>query len=114
MLTTIGATGFSLEIMGIKIMKDMRNKANRLSNCDSANIAKTVEAAINQRNAINKLIEKGRFEALSDNLKVAAKLRIDNPEASLSDLVKLSDGEISKSGLNHRLNKLVDLAKDLD
>lgn len=112
-LTAIGATGFSLEIMGIKIMKDMRNKANRLSNCDSANIAKTVEAAIAQRNAIELLDSKGRLDSLSENLKFVAKLRMDNPEASLSDLVRLCGGEISKSGLNHRLKKLVDLSKDL-
>lgn len=113
-LTTMGAANFSLEIMGIKIVKDMRNRANRMSNCDTANIAKTVEAAIVQKNAINKLIDKGRFEALPDNLKLVAELRLRNPDASLSKLVELSGGSITRSGINHRMQKLVSLANELD
>lgn len=114
LLTTIGATGFSLEIMGIKIMKDMRNRANRASNCDTANITKTVNAAIVQKNAINKLIEHGRFEGLPENLKLAANLRLDNPDLSLSRLVELSNGAITKSGLNHRLQRIVSMANELE
>lgn len=113
LLTTIQATNHTLELAGIKVYKDMRNHYNRLSNCEVANISKTVNAAVAQKSAIEKIKQKGVFEALSDELKFAAELRQKNPEASLTELVKLSGNTITKSGLNHRLNRLVTIAKNL-
>jgi len=113
LLTTIQATNHTLELAGIKVYKDMRNHYNRLSNCEIANISKTVNAAVAQNQAIEKIKESGTFEALSDELKFAAELRRKNPEASLKELVELSGNAITKSGLNHRLNRLVTIAKNL-
>lgn len=113
LLTTIQATNHTLELAGIKVYKDMRNHYNRLSNCEVANISKTVNAAVSQNAAIEKIRQKGAFETLSDELKFAAELRQKNPEASLAELVNLSDNTITKSGLNHRLKRLVTIAKSL-
>ncbi len=113
LLTTIQATNHTLELAGIKVYKDMRNHYNRLSNCEVANISKTVNAAVAQNSAIEKIKQKGAFETLSDELKFAAELRSKNPEASLSELVALSGNTITKSGLNHRLSRLVTIAKTL-
>lgn len=113
LLTTIQATNHTLELAGIKVYKDMRNHYNRLSNCEIANISKTVNAAVSQNQAIEKIKQKGEFEKLSAELKFAAELRSKNPEASLKELVELSGNAITKSGLNHRLNRLVTIAKNL-
>ncbi|MBE6761355.1 MAG: DNA-binding protein WhiA [Ruminococcaceae bacterium] len=113
LLTTIQATNHTLELAGIKVYKDMRNHYNRLSNCEVANISKTVNAAVAQKQAIEKIKQKGAYETLSGELKFAAELRQKNPEASLTELVKLSGNTITKSGLNHRLNRLVTIAKNL-
>ncbi len=113
LLTTIQATNHTLELAGIKVYKDMRNHYNRLSNCEVANISKTVNAAFTQNQAIEKIKQKGEFEKLSAELKFAAELRQKNPEASLKELVELSENTITKSGLNHRLNRLVTIAKNL-
>ena len=113
LLTTIQATNHTLELAGIKVYKDMRNHYNRLSNCEVANISKTVNAAVAQNSAIEKIKQKDAFETLSDELKFAAELRRKNPEATLKELVELSGNTITKSGLNHRLNRLVTIAKNL-
>ena len=113
LLTIIQATNHTLELAGIKVYKDMRNHYNRLSNCEVANISKTVNAAVAQNSAIEKIKQNGAFGTLSDELKLAAELRQKNPEASLSELVNLSGNTITKSGLNHRLNRLVTIAKNL-
>ncbi len=114
LLTTVNATNHTLKLAGIKVYKDMRNYYNRLNNCETANITKTVNAAIRERDAILKLINAGEFEKLSAELKSAAELRKNNPEASLSELCSLSGGNITRSGLNHRLKRLVTLADNLN
>ena len=106
-------TNHTLEIAGIKVYKDMRNHYNRLSNCEVANISKTVNAAVAQNSAIEKIKQMGVYETLSDELKFAAELRRKNPDASLAELVSLSGKPITKSGLNHRLNRLVTISKNL-
>ncbi len=113
LLTMIGASNYTLELMEIKIYKDFRNKINRINNCETANISKTVDAVIVQKNAINKLVESGVFESLSEPLKKAAKLRLDNPDASLAELVRISDEGLTRSGLNHRLQKIVSIAENI-
>ncbi len=113
LLTTMQATNHTLELAGIKVYKDMRNHYNRLNNCETANISKTVNASLAQNNAIIALEQAGMLERLSDELKQAALLRKNNPEATLKELCELAGNSITKSGLNHRLNRLITLAKNL-
>ncbi len=107
-MTFIGAAQASLTIMNAKIMRDIRNNVNRRMNCDSANLYKTTGAATHQVHAIKHLMETGRFEFLPDQLKETAKLRLENPQASLEELAGLHEGIITKSGVSHRLYKIVD------
>ena len=111
-LTFMDAGAVALELMGVKVYKDMLNKSNRLRNCDDANITKLVKAAMRQTEAIEKLIAANRLDTLPEELQAAAKLRLENPEASLNDLCSLSSVPITRSGLNHRLNKLLEIAKE--
>lgn len=112
-LTYIGAGNRALEIMQIKIEKDIRNHANRCVNCDSANLDKTVAASEKSRRDIELIIEKKGLDALPPELRETARLRLDNPESSLSELCVLHKSEISRSGLNHRLKKLSVIAEEL-
>lgn len=112
-LTMIGATNSAILVMQSKIYKDMRNKVNRIKNCETANIFKSVDAALEQRTAIELLEKKGKLSSLSPELINAARLRIENPEASLNELCRLSKEPITRSGLNHRFKKLLEIAKEL-
>ncbi|MBE6607995.1 MAG: DNA-binding protein WhiA [Ruminococcaceae bacterium] len=107
-MTFIGAAQASLTIMNAKIMRDIRNNVNRRMNCDSANLYKTTGAATHQIHAIKHLMDTGRFEFMPDQLKETAKIRLENPQASLEELASLHEGYISKSGVSHRLAKIVD------
>ena len=111
MLTLVGAVNASLTVMEIKVEKDMRNKINRVSNFENANFVKTVHAAGDQTSAIRKIIDKGMLDTLTDPLKAAAILRRDNPDASLSQLCEISG--CSRSGLNHRLKRLIEIANSI-
>ena len=102
-LTTIGAPGAAMGLMGAKIEKDMRNAINRKVNCDSANADKIVSAAQAQLERIRAV----GLDKLPEDLRAVALLRIANPEASLADLAALSDPPISKSGLSHRMRRLM-------
>lgn len=116
-LTYIGAGIHALEIMQVKIEKDLRNRANRSVNCDSANLDKTVAASEKSRRDIEFIIERVGLDFLSAELRETALLRLENPESSLSELCAiLSEGKerpISRSGLNHRLKKISGIAEDL-
>ncbi len=107
-LTRCGASICSMDIMTAKIEKDVRNKLNRRVNCETANIFKTVGAAGQHIDAIKKLKAENRFDALPENLKEAAALRLENPELSLSELSEISS--INKATLNYRLNKIKNAA----
>ena len=96
-----------------KIQKEIRGNENRATNCVATNISKSVNASGKQIDAILKLKERGRFEYLPDDLRITAELRLSNNEASLSELAELHIPPISKSGLNHRLSKLIDEAEKL-
>ncbi len=113
MLTFMGASGAALEIMNLKVYKDFRNKANRITNCETANIDKTVEASGQTLQAIAYLKEQNALEALSPQLREAAKLREENPALSLKELAELFEPPLSKSGLSHRMKKLEQTAKSL-
>lgn len=112
-LAIIGAQDASLYVMGIKIEKDVKNKVNRRVNFEISNINKTVEAANGQLEAIEYIEKKCGINALPDNLREIARLRIENPEASLRDLGQLMSEPISRSGVNHRLAKIVSFADKL-
>lgn len=105
--TTIGASNAAMAIMTAKVEKEMRNTITRQINCDNANTDKTVAAAQAQMAAIRRIAKEYGLDALPEPLKDAALLRITNPEASLSDLVLLSNPPVTKSCLNHRLKKLM-------
>lgn len=111
-LNLIGANKSAFHIMNTKIFKEIRNNANRLANCDTANIDKTVSAAKTHMDAIKILISEGIIHDLPDELKETAYLRLNNPDISLSELAQLHNPPISKSGVNHRLKKLTDIAKE--
>ncbi|MCI8818070.1 MAG: DNA-binding protein WhiA [Oscillibacter sp.] len=111
-LTLIGAPVAAMRIMSAKLEKDLRNSVNRRLNCDSANLDKAVEAAQSQGEAIRKLQGAGR--QLSDKLRETAELRLKYPELSLAELAEMFDPPVTKSCLNHRLRKLVELAEGVE
>lgn len=112
-LTLIGAPVAAMNVMSAKMEKDLRNSVNRRLNCDSANLDKTVEAAQEQLEAIRKLRSAGLLEHLPDKLQQTAGLRVEYPELTLSELAEEFDPPVTKSCLNHRLRKLLELSKDL-
>ena len=113
MLTAIGATNASLELMGVKIHKDMRNRVNRRLNFETANIGRTVDAARAQTQAIRKIEAHGGLGSLPEPLRELAQIRAENPEASLRELSELLCAPISRSGVNHRLNKIIEFAENI-
>lgn len=108
-LTFMGAVQNSLELMNVKVYKDLRNKVNRVTNCETANIGKTVNAAGLQLEAIEKLQQSKGYGSLPEELREIAEIRLANPDASLRELAAIAG--ISRSGVNHRLNKLIEIAK---
>ncbi len=108
-LNIIGAQNSSYEFINAKIKRSYDNDAQRAANCDVANIARTVGAAVTQIEVIEELKRSGRFESLPDNLKVTAELRCEHPDCNLQELAELHNPPITKSGVNHRLSKLVSL-----
>jgi len=114
MLTTMGATKAALEIMGIKVVKDIRNAANRIANCESANIDKTVAAAIKYSNAIRKIQSRVGLDSLPGDLRELAAARLANPDLSLRELGEMLSVPLGRSAVNHRLNKILKIAESLD
>lgn len=110
-LTVMGAQMSVMELIGEKILKDVRNNVNRKVNCDSANLRKTAQAAANQTKAIELLKSQGKFDDLPSDLKELAQLRIDNPEMTLSELGSNLSKPLSRSGVNHKLKKLTEMTK---
>lgn len=113
MLNVMEAHVSLMELENIRILKDMRNSVNRRVNCETANISKTVSAAVKQIEDITYIREHVGFSELSEGLKEIAQLRLDYPEASLVELGKLLSTPVGKSGVNHRLRKLSILADEL-
>jgi len=112
-LAFIGANKAVLEFENIRIEREMRNKINRIVNCEGANLNKTMNASIEQIEAINKLKKNKKFEQLDRNLKEIAEIRLKNPNANLTQIAELLKEPIGKSGVNYRLKKIVDLAKNI-
>lgn len=111
-LALIGANKAVMKFEDIRIQREMRGKVNRLVNCESANLNKTINASIEQIAAIKKLKETKKFNKLDDNLKEIANLRLENPDMPLSELGKLLKNPIGKSGVNYRLKKIMEIANE--
>lgn len=111
-LGLVGAHEALLEFENVRIVKGMRNQVNRLVNCETANLAKTVNAAVRQIESIRWLIRRRGLENLPLPLRQAAELRLAHPEATLQELVEVFDGKISRSGMSHRLRALEQLAEE--
>lgn len=112
-LAFIGANTAVLKFEEIRVYRDMRNNVNRLVNCETANLSKTVNAAVKQIEAIKQIKESGKFVELSDNLKEIAELRLNHPEISLTELGKMTNPPVGKSGVNHRLKAIMKIAEEL-
>ena len=113
MLNIMGAHISLMNLENTRIMKDMRNSINRRVNCETANIAKTVNAATKQVEDILFIRKVYGLHRLPDNLRQVAEVRLSYPEASLVELSQLMDPPVLKSGVNHRLRKLSELAERL-
>lgn len=111
-LALIGANKAVMKFEDIRIQKEMRGKVNRIVNCETANLNKTINAAIEQISAIKKLQKTGEFNKLDENLKEIAKLRLENPDISLTELGKMLKNPIGKSGVNYRLKKIMEIADE--
>lgn len=96
-------------MMDVSIYREIRNQENRRSNCDTANISKTVDSSAKQLRAIRRLKESGRFRTMDGELQKTALLREQYPEDSLQELADAHTPPITKSGVNHRLKKIVEL-----
>lgn len=105
-LAFIGANSAVLKFEEIRVLRDMKNNINRKVNCETANLSKTINAAVKQIEAIKKIQREGKFENLSESLKEIAILRLENPDASLIELGQMLKNPIGKSGVNHRLKQL--------
>ena len=112
-LTFIGAQQCTLELMNVKIYKDVRNKANRIANCDSANIDKVVAAAMKQQEDIQLIASTIGLDTLSEELREVAELRLENSGMSLSEIGASLSEPISRSGVNHRFKKLAKIADEI-
>ncbi|PZF89181.1 DNA-binding protein WhiA [Listeria ivanovii] len=113
-LSIIGATSALLHFEDVRIMRDMRNSVNRLVNCETANLNKTINAAVRQIDNIKYIQATVGLEALPERLREIAALRIANEDVTLKELGEmLTTGQVSKSGINHRLRKLDQIAERL-
>ena len=111
-LTYIGAPVSGMGITEAKLEKELKNKVNRRCNCDEANTSKVVEAAQEHLAAIRILREKGMIEKLPQKLLQALEAREANPESNLTELASMMEPPITKPAMNHRLKKLVEMAKE--
>lgn len=112
-LNIMGAHSCLLELENIRIMKEMRNNVNRLVNCETANLSKTVNAAVRQVESIKLIQSKIGLKRLPQNLREIAELRLEYPDESLKELGEMLTPPVGKSGVNHRLRKIEKIAEEL-
>ena len=112
-LKLIGAYNALLRFEDVRIVRDMRNSVNRLVNCETANLNKTIGAALRQVENIKFIDETIGLDALPEKLREVALLRVQYQDVTLKELVDIVGGEISKSGINHRLRKIDEIAEKL-
>lgn len=113
MLKVMEAYVSLMDLENVRILKEMRNSVNRKVNCETANINKTVSAAVRQVEEITKIRDCMGLDKLPENLRQIALLRLEYPELPLKDLASMSDPPVGKSGVNHRLRKLSQIAGEL-
>lgn len=113
-LRLIGAYNALLTFENVRVVKGMRNQVNRLVNCETANLQKTVNAAVRQVNCIQLIAARKGLDFLPHSLREVAKLRLTHPEATLQELVDAMERKIGKSGINHRLRKIEQIAMELE
>lgn len=113
LLAVMGASNSALEIMGVKMYKDVRNNVNRKLNFENANLDKTIDAATKQIDAIVHIKKTVGLSYLSEELREIAELRYENPDMSLRELGDLLSKPLSRSGVNHRLTKICSIAKQI-
>jgi DNA-binding protein WhiA len=112
-LQIIGAHNALMAFENVRIVKDMRSQVNRIVNCETANLEKTAKASARQTEFIKHIEQNLGFNKLSPELKEVALARLKNPEATLLELAEMLNGKVSKSGINHRLRKLSDIARKI-
>ncbi len=113
LLALMGASRSTMELMEVKIVKELRNKVNRVTNCETANITKTVAASLAQVEDIRYIFSHGGAQQLPEDLLRVAQLRLANPEYSLRELGEALGGEVSRSSVNRRLAKLAKIARHM-
>lgn len=111
-LAFIGANKAVLKFEEVRVVRHMNNKVNRLVNCETANMNKTMNAAVEQIEAIQHLKKTKKFDKLEDSLKEIAQIRLEHPDSPLSELGKYLKNPIGKSGVNYRLKKIIEIAKE--
>lgn len=112
-LAFIGANNAVLKFEEIRVIRDMKNNVNRIVNCETANLNKTINAALEQIENIKLIKKLNKFHELSPNLQEMAELRLEHPEASLIELGQMLDNPIGKSGVNYRLKAINEFANEL-
>ncbi len=113
-LAMMGASSAALEMMNVQMIKDIRNKVNRIANCETANIDKTVAAAGQQIQAIRKIEQTIGLDKLPVDLQEVARIRLNNPDYSLRELGQALNQPLTRSGVNHRLARIVEFSEGLD
>ena len=112
-LAFIGANSGVLKFEEVRVVRHMNNKVNRIVNCETANMNKTMNAAVEQIEAIQYLKDTMAYEKLEDSLKEIAEIRLEHPDSPLSELGKYLKNPIGKSGVNYRLKKIIEIAEEL-
>lgn len=112
-LNIMGAHQALLKFEDIRVLKDVRNNINRLVNCETANLSKTIDASIRQIDHIKKIQKNMGLEKLPKKLREVAEIRIDNPDASLKEIGLMLEPPVGKSGVNHRFKKIEEIAENL-
>ena len=112
-IALFGASSSVLKFEDIRVHKEMNGKVNRIVNCQSANLNKTLNASVEQIDAIRRLQQSNKFNNLDDNLKEIALLRLEYPDMSLVELGKKLKEPLGKSGVNYRLKRIIKIAEDL-
>ena len=112
-LALIGANKAVIKFEEIRVLKETRNNINRIVNCETANLNKTINASVNQIEDINWLKKNKKINKLTDQLQEIAKIRIENPDSTYEELGKMLIKPIGKSGVSHRLNKISQIVREL-
>lgn len=113
LLNIIGAHQALFKFEDVRIMRDMRNSVNRIVNCETANLNKTIGAAVRQIENIKLLQREVGLDSLPDKLREVAEVRMQHPDMNLTEVGEMLKGKVSKSGVNHRLRKIDELAEKI-